>query len=207
MAALTHQPKSTKMLSGRYYSTADFVAALQKELQDSKGEGGTIPVTPKGFALTDKEGYNLVVLKGTFEGESVTVQFSIPKKMEFDTPARGLKVPFDVLVEKQNKGVIEVQCTTDDMGFEIDQLAYFEDKERKIAKEETAEADYQRDLRYAGPNLDDLESSLQSELTKYMESRGITEELSQFIQDYVKNVKEPSEYKRWLNGLHNFVKP
>ena len=45
------------------------------------------------------------------------------------------------------KGVIEVQCTTDDMGFEIDQLAYFEDKERKIAKEETAEADYQRDLR------------------------------------------------------------
>ena len=60
---------------------------------------------------------------------------------------------------------------------------------------------------YAGPNLDDLESSLQSELTKYMESRGITEELSQFIQDYVKNVKEPSEYKRWLNGLHNFVKP
>ena len=56
MAALTHQPKSTKMLSGRYYSTADFVAALQKELQDSKGEDGTIPVTPKGFALTDKEG-------------------------------------------------------------------------------------------------------------------------------------------------------
>ena len=56
--------------------------------------------------------------------------------------------------------MVEILCTTCDSGFVLDQIAYYEEKDKKIAKEETADADYQRDLRYSGPYLDDLYSIL-----------------------------------------------
>ena len=101
--------------------------------------------------------------------------------------------------------MVEILCTTCDSGFVLDQIAYYEEKDKKIAKEETADADYQRDLRYSGPYLDDLEQSLQSGIADYLQEKGITTELARFIQSYVKETKEPSEYKRWLEGLKKFV--
>jgi hypothetical protein len=188
-----------------YSSATDLAAVLQRELKEAEGQiVGIPPATPKGFTIIDREGLSLVFLKSA-SGDQVTISFSIPPRMEFDLPLEELKLDFTVLIEKPSKGVIEVRCSTCDVGFDIDQIAFFDDKDKKIAKDETADADYQRDLRYAGPHLDDLEVDLQDGIKNYLNDLGINTGLARYIQQYVKETKEPTEYKRWIAGLLKFM--
>ena len=188
----------------RQYSTtlADLV---KREVDQEKAnlDQTEIPV-PAGFQLQDKSGSTMIVLKSNYEDEVITVQASIPPKMEFDTPYEQLSIAFDVLVEKKT-GVMEFQCSTAEMGFDVDSLAIFDEKEKKIAKEESAEADHQRDMKYRGPALEDLEGELQESIAEFLEVRGVTEEMARYIQKYIKDRKEPAEYLRWLEGLHRTV--
>jgi len=164
----------------------------------------TAPTLPEGFRLEDKQGSAVITLKARFQDEDITVEASVPPKMEFDTPWEKLCIEFFVVVERK-AGIIEFQCVTAEAGYDVQTLKVFEPSERKIALDDNAEAQFQRDWKYAGPMLEDLEEDLQDALGGFLADRGITEELAQFIQQYIKEQKEPGEYVRWLTALHRAV--
>eukprot|EP00906_Rhabdomonas_costata_P031698 RCo044732 len=202
---ITARPAFRSFATCQVRLSSALVTALQKELKESEGLPKPAPPLPGGFTMVDRDGYNLVMLKGTFGPDQVVVQFSVPPRLEFDLPVNELQLNFDVLIKKPQRGVIEVRCKTCDQGYDIESVAFFEEKDKKIAEEETAEADYQRDLRYGGPHLDDLEEDLQTSLGEFLQEKGITVELARFIQAFIKETKEPKEYARWVAGLLKFV--
>ena len=192
--------------AARGYST-QLAGVLAREVAAEEANLKELQVVdvPPGFTLQDRAGSTLVILKASHGDEIITVQATVPSKLEFDTPNAELSIPFDVLIEKPKCGVLEFQCRTAEAGYDVESLAVFDEKEKKIAKDETAEADYARDLKYAGPALEDLEGDLQEGIAEYLEERNINEDLARFIQNYVKEKKEPEEYVRWLQGLHKFL--
>lgn len=189
----------------RQYSTLK--DALKTEVAAEEANAKEIPIipTPSGFTLNERAGSTLVTLKSNHGDEIITVQAVVPAKLEFDTPTNELSIPFDVIIEKPKAGVVEFQCRTAEAGFDVESVATFDEKEKKVAKEESAEADYQRDLKYSGPALEDLEAELQDGIAEFLEDRGINEDMARYIQTYVKESKEPAEYLRWLQGLQKFV--
>eukprot|EP00992_Anisonema_acinus_P000482 TRINITY_DN10170_c0_g1_i1.p1 TRINITY_DN10170_c0_g1~~TRINITY_DN10170_c0_g1_i1.p1 ORF type:complete len:209 (-),score=38.21 TRINITY_DN10170_c0_g1_i1:70-696(-) len=187
------------------YNTSGFVAAVKSELDSDLSVPSLSP--PAGFEVVDRSGNCMLSLKRTFENEVITVQAHLPFPLPYDTPAEELSVLFEVLLEKPSavkSGVVEAECRTVDVGFDIEAFRWYDEKDKKVAKDETAEADYTREMRYKGPNLDDLEEDLQQNLVGLLEERGIDVDFCRFLQQYAKNVKEPAEYERWLNGLHKF---
>lgn len=53
---------------------------------------------------------------------------------------------------------------------------------------------------YMGPNFRDLDPKLQNALCKLLEARGINDELSGFLHEYMLN-KDRTEFVRWLGKL------
>lgn len=70
---------------------------------------------------------------------------------------------------------------------------------------ESAEADQKRETSYMGPPFSNLDESLQVNLENYLTSRGINNDLYQFIVQYGIH-KENVEYLRWLEKLNKFFK-
>ena len=57
---------------------------------------------------------------------------------------------------------------------------------------------------YLGPKFDDLAEELQDSFADYLEDRGLTEGLNDFIHEYAQ-WKEQSEYMRWLENVKKFL--
>lgn len=56
---------------------------------------------------------------------------------------------------------------------------------------------------YSGPNLSDLDETLQENLAKYLQSKGLDERLHTFLSGFA-DFKESAEYYNWLGGLKRF---
>lgn len=70
--------------------------------------------------------------------------------------------------------------------FIIDNMSYYPDAQ--LGTELTAEADWKRRGLYIGPQFDTLDVSVQEEIEKWVQERGIDESLAMFVPEY-------SEYK------------
>ncbi|ODV95390.1 hypothetical protein PACTADRAFT_24933, partial [Pachysolen tannophilus NRRL Y-2460] len=96
---------------------------------------------------------------------------------------------------------IDLLLSVSNNKFAINGLSHFEDA--TLALSETAEADSKRQLKYNGPPFSNLAEELQDSLTGYLTSRGIDEQLGDFIVAY-STVKENNEYISWLTNLKKF---
>ncbi|WOK96287.1 hypothetical protein Cni_G04994 [Canna indica] len=60
-------------------------------------------------------------------------------------------------------------------------------------------------MQYMGPEFKELDDELQSAAREYLEKRGVNDELSGFLHDYMEN-KDRSELLRWLRNVETYVK-
>ncbi|KAK5780173.1 hypothetical protein RI543_002717 [Arxiozyma heterogenica] len=103
----------------------------------------------------------------------------------------GSAVSFDLLMNLQ------------DRSFYIDSVTPF--KSAADILHDTAESQFNNDLKYRGPPFSNLDEGLQESLELYLESRGVNEELSEFICTY-SEFKENNEYISWLEDMKGFFK-
>lgn len=86
--------------------------------------------------------------------------------------------------------------------FTINEVEFMERSE--LVGSDDAATEYQRRSVYAGPRFADLDENLCASLESYLESRGLNDELAEFIAQYA-SWKEQKEYMDWLSKMHKFV--
>ena len=102
-----------------------------------------------------------------------------------------------VTISKPGKGAVQIATNAQDGIIVIENVYYYPKTE--IAEAETPEHDFARANTYAGPPFQNLDPELQSMLERYLDERGINEQLASFVPDYVDH-KEQREYVHWLES-------
>ncbi|CAD7700617.1 unnamed protein product [Ostreobium quekettii] len=98
---------------------------------------------------------------------------------------------FNVTVTKGNESLV-FECETD--GDHVDIL--------KILLETKGKSDVMTD--FLGPTYEELDDDLQDSCQKYLEERGITSEMGDYLLELVLD-KEQREYMDWLKKVKAFV--
>jgi complement component 1 Q subcomponent-binding protein, mitochondrial len=102
-----------------------------------------------------------------------------------------------VTISKPGKGAIQIVTNAQDGLIVIENVYYYPNAE--IAEAETPENEFARANVYAGPPFQNLDPELQSMLERYLDERGVNEQLAAFVPDYVDH-KEQREYVQWLES-------
>ena len=102
-----------------------------------------------------------------------------------------------VTISKPGKGAMQIVTNAQDGVIVIENVYYYPKAE--LADAETPETDFARANIYAGPPFQNLDPELQSMLERYLDERGINEQLASFVPDYMDH-KEQREYVRWLKS-------
>lgn len=109
----------------------------------------------------------------------------------------------NVVLEKNGRATgFDLSLSLVNQDFEVTAITYFDDA--KTALSESADASNARELAYSGPSFSNLDDGLQNTINDYLVSKGIDNELAQFIIGYA-SVKENNEYISWLQNLKSFV--
>jgi len=108
----------------------------------------------------------------------------------------------NIVVEKPNNGALAIEAIAQDGAIVIENLFFY--KDAKLAHAATAEASHDAQSVYPGPPFGSLDEDLQILMERYLEERGITQELAVFVPDYM-DMKEQKEYLAWLNKVKSFV--
>lgn len=102
-----------------------------------------------------------------------------------------------ITISKPGKGAVQVVTNAQDGVIAIENVYYYAKAE--LADAESAETDFARANVYAGPPFQNLDPELQSMLERYLDERGINEQLASFVPDYMDH-KEQREYVQWLGS-------
>ena len=102
-----------------------------------------------------------------------------------------------VTISKPGKGAMQIVTNAQDGLIVIENVYYYPNAD--LAEAETPESEFARTNTYAGPPFQNLDPELQSMLERYLDERGINEQLASFVPDYVDH-KEQKEYVRWLES-------
>jgi complement component 1 Q subcomponent-binding protein len=121
-----------------------------------------------------------------------------------DVEDEGAPINLTITIEKptKNKGLLSIDATANDGQIVVENMFYYDDV--KIAKGETGDAAQKRSELYPGPPFGSLDEDLQVLMDRFLEERGINQALAVFVPDYV-DVKEQTEYVRWLGNVKAFV--
>ena len=103
----------------------------------------------------------------------------------------------NVIIEKSNKGALQVEAIAQDGEIVIENVSYFNNADLADAK--TAELDYSKRNLYSGPPFGNLDEELQVLLERYLDERGINTGLALWVPEYI-DFKEQREYLNWLNS-------
>lgn len=74
----------------------------------------------------------------------------------------------------------------------------------EISEEQLDDIEDQKDPRYTGPVFQELDDTLQQAFIDYLEERGVTAELGEFLRLYALD-KMAVEYQGWLGKVKDFV--
>ncbi|KAG1775566.1 mitochondrial glycoprotein [Suillus placidus] len=170
------------------------------------------------WEIQDVAGNDEVTLIRKFGNETIRMMFSIAdiqsaeEEPEYeqeeggggeDQPLHSYPIRASFSITKGNgKGSINIDTMCQEGAFIIDNMSYYPDAQ--LGTELTAEADWKRRGLYIGPQFDTLDVSVQEEIEKWVQERGINENLATFVPEY-SEYKEQKEYVRWLDNVKNFV--
>ncbi|KAJ3160129.1 Mitochondrial acidic protein mam33 [Geranomyces michiganensis] len=173
----------------------------------------------KEWTIRDEPRSKEVALVREFGNEKITVLFNTDALDEADEieqdleegeeehdTERSLPVPVSIIIEKPSNptaGALEISATIQDGGFFIESADF--NATAALAHDATAEGDWTRRSKYAGPFFSNLDEGLQEQFHAYLAERGLGEELAEFVPSYVE-YKEQKEYQTWLENVAAFVK-
>ncbi|KAJ3519483.1 hypothetical protein NMY22_g13178 [Coprinellus aureogranulatus] len=198
------------------------VQKLQQELEyENENASAGTPDFIKEFtsqgvwSIEDTPGQDEVALTRKFGQETIRLIFSIadiqsepedyegaeseePEQSNSDYPIR-----VSVSITKANApGALNIDAVVQEGQFMTENVSFYDDA--KIGTELTAEADWKRRGMYIGPQFDTLDLGLQEEIDKFLQERGVNENVALFIPEYAE-WKEQNEYVKWLGKVKNFV--
>ncbi|AEO59913.1 hypothetical protein MYCTH_2308582 [Thermothelomyces thermophilus ATCC 42464] len=108
----------------------------------------------------------------------------------------------NIVIEKPNKGALNVEALAQDGAIIVENLYYYSDP--KLAHSTDPAAVHAAQDTYPGPPFGSLDEDLQILMERYLEERGITQSLALFAPDYM-DYKEQREYVAWLKNVKNFI--
>jgi len=166
--------------------------------QDVKPEG-TIP-----FEIEDLPGDQTITLRRKYGNEEIKVEVlsgdisdgNDEEGSGSDTASGGSQVNLTVTVSKGGGPSLEFICTGYADAISIEGMA--------VKPQQPTESDGGDRIPYEGPSFSDLDENLQKGFHKYLEVRGITPSLSNYLCEYMIN-KESKEYTNWLKNVKAFV--
>ncbi|KAJ7534481.1 hypothetical protein O6H91_02G049300 [Diphasiastrum complanatum] len=177
---------------------------IEHEAEQEKSQEVDKP--PKPFTLQDKPGTQEIILRRSYGSEDIAIT-CVLQTDPYANPAEeeGAEegddeqqfspesVHMNVSISKGgDKPVLEIGCVTTGDDVTIDKVAYVENGSDK-------------ELIYDGPEFVELDEELQKQFQRFLEARGINEDLCDFLMKFMPE-KERQEYVRWLKNVEAFVK-
>lgn len=169
------------------------------------------------WMVQDTGGADEIVLSRTFGNENIRLIFSISdvssveenfeeegqEAAEQDDSFHAYPIRAALSVTKSNgPGCLNVDMVCQEGHFVVENISFYRDA--TLGTDLTAEADWKRRGVYIGPQFDTLDVSLQDEFEKFLQERGVDENLAMFIPEYAE-YKEQKEYTQWLGNVKSFV--
>lgn len=175
-----------------------------------------------GWTLDEKETSNLMILKKSVNGQSVSVYFN-SKSPNFDdqneedkegTKDKNQKeeydaqegyndfdfVEFTIYIEKNANKILAIDALSVDGDLQINHCNIISD----IAAHRSMNPFSHNTNNYKGPEFDTLDETLQSSLFDYIGSFGINQEFAQLVEMQSLD-KEQRLYMNWIEEVKNFV--
>ncbi|KAI9222549.1 mitochondrial glycoprotein [Blastocladiella britannica] len=211
---------STSRVMAQSAASADIelAATLAKELKyERENADASAPEflkrfqAKKTFSVTDKPGENEVSLTREYGDEKITITFSIDDvanaEPTSESPDAPVSYPVSAVITITRPGMpaagaITFQSICEEGAFQVTNVTYTDDA--VLAALDTAEADYKRRGTYMGPVFDELDDTLADAYYAFLEERGVSAEVAEFIPEYIE-YKEQNEYVRWLEKVKSFV--
>ncbi|CAH8349993.1 unnamed protein product [Eruca vesicaria subsp. sativa] len=198
-------------------STDSLLRVIETEIgfAEQADDYDRVEETPSGFPfkMEDKPGSKIVTLTRDYQGESVVVEVHMTnlvtgdkgddeeseesdEEEHEDKPEKPKQsnVPLLVTLSKKIGPSLEFRCTAFPDKIVIkDMWVTFPDDPSKD------------ELVYEGPSFRVLDEKLRKAFHRYIEIRGITPGMINFLHEYMIN-KDSKEHLLWLKTLKNFVK-
>lgn len=155
---------------------------------------------PAPFTLSEVPGDTLLSLTRTFQGEEISVDLHVNNQPAQDYGDENTNddgealstVAFNTTVTKGGDALV-FECESDGTYVSITHISH-----------EPKQGNDSESI-YTGPVFDELDETLQTEMRQYLQTRGITEELGEYLRHLIYD-KEQREYMGWLKKVHAFVK-
>lgn len=168
---------------------------IQYELERSSPKQ---PVTKfNSFTVDDRPGEQWVRLTRKFgENEDIKIEAtmfdgSIPVSKAGVGEDVKLHSTLIVNISKGDEEVLEIMCSAWPDSIEITKLF--------VRGNDKLSADP-----YVGPEFKELDDELQDSLYEFLEERGINEQLTAFLHEYLKN-KDKTEFVRWMQAVKSYI--
>ena len=161
---------------------------------------------PEPFTLTEMQGDTLMTLTRSYgSDETVSVDIMIQDDLNQDEPVAfededtgeidiDVSVDFIVTVSKRgSKQELVFECSSDGSFMEIQRVSLEPEDEDEV-----------EEGMYTGPVFDELDDAVQEALYAYLEERGITPEIGEYLLHLIHD-KEQREYMDWLDKMTSFL--
>ncbi|KAI8903047.1 mitochondrial glycoprotein [Powellomyces hirtus] len=158
------------------------------------------------WTILDQPLHKEVALTRTFGNEKITAEEFENELEEGEEEDRTLPVPVSIIIEKPASptlGALEISASIQDGGFFIESVDHTATP--ALAHDQTAEGDWTRRSKYAGPFFGNLDEGLQEQFHTFLAERDLGDEVVDFVPLYVE-YKEQREYQTWLENVASFVK-
>ena len=187
-------------------------ALLEELMKESQHERSNYqPATdtpPEPFSLTEVEGDTLMTLTRSFGNETVCVDIMVNDQLEKDEEPIAFEdeetgeIEFDVSVDFV-VSILKKDCDTE-LVFECNSDGSFMEIVR-VSLEPEDEDEAEDDALYTGPIFDELDDAVQDAMYAYLEERGITAELGEYLIR-LSHDKEQRMYMDWLEQMTRFLR-
>jgi len=227
---VTRSFSATPRSQGEGATDLALVQKLQEEVQYEAADTDpkAIPQFLEAFQsqgvwnIADVSGSDEIIMTRTFGNESIRLMFTIADINELDheefeqqaaedqaqvaedeeiIPTAPIRVAISI-TKSTSPGALTIDAVCQEAAFVVENISFFNDG--KLANELTAEADWKRRGLYIGPEFDTLDIGVQEEFDKFLQERGINENLAMFIPEFAE-YKEQKEYVQWLSSVKKFI--
>ena len=176
-----------------------------------------------GYKVIETEGNsNIQLVKEDESGETIRIFFDIdevtdipvsePTAEEMDMEEEvesldSLLCNVRVLIEKPNSNdglLLNLFLQASESSFLIDFVNYQNNVSTLLNDQILSKNEFIDKFKYQGPRFSDLDESVQTGFETYLQSKGIDDELAEFIISF-SEFKEEKEYRNWLSDLTKFL--
>ncbi|KAF3446219.1 hypothetical protein FNV43_RR11398 [Rhamnella rubrinervis] len=182
---------------------ANILRILRSEVQyQSEYAPPRQPVTQfKSFIVQDRPGEQWITMRGKFgDTEDIKIEvtmfdgYEVIPKLGDDSPGENLRLHISLLVDiskGDGSDDLEFVCSAWPDRLEV-QKVYLIRRGKIPARP------------YMGPDFRKMNGKIQKTVYEYLEARGVNDELSVFLHEYMMN-KDRTELLRWLCNVKSFV--